>query len=265
MKIAVIGSGAIGALVAGYLKNIGQDVFLVGHQDSVETIRKNGLKISGVRSNITVPIDICSSTNIKEAVDLAIIATKTQDVQFAVSCNLKNLGEAIILTIQNGVRADDIVAKFLPRENIISSIVMFGATYLEPGSVVHNFEGRWILGRPYIKNDEKLNKVAAICKKAFPVFITDDIWGMKWLKIFVNAHNCIPAILGKSMQEIYADLEICKISLSVWREALEVVRKTGIKLVSLPDFSVERLNNISELPLEAGAKMFSGIMLGLSK
>ena len=45
MKIAVIGSGAIGGLVAGYLKHRKEDVFLVGRRKSVEAIAKDGLHI----------------------------------------------------------------------------------------------------------------------------------------------------------------------------------------------------------------------------
>ena len=38
MKIAVIGAGAIGGLVAAYLKKAGEDVILVGRSDQVDEI-----------------------------------------------------------------------------------------------------------------------------------------------------------------------------------------------------------------------------------
>ena len=43
MKIAVIGAGAIGSMVAGYLKLNGQDVSLIGHADSAKAIKQKGL------------------------------------------------------------------------------------------------------------------------------------------------------------------------------------------------------------------------------
>ena len=48
MKISVIGAGAIGALVAGYLSDKGLDVTLVGRMYDVSAIKENGLSIEGV-------------------------------------------------------------------------------------------------------------------------------------------------------------------------------------------------------------------------
>ncbi len=263
MKIAVIGSGAIGSVIAGYLSLKGEDVSLVGHADSVAGIKKQGLNISGVRGNFH--IDLKASQRIEGKQDLAILTVKTQDCQEALKDNIAFLLGTPILATQNGIGAEAIVAKYVSKENIISSIVMFGATYLEPGAVVHNFEGNWIIGRFFGKNDAGVEVVSSIIKKIFPVTISDDMRGMKYMKLFVNANNCIPAILGISMQEAFSDPEISRISLGVWREGLGVVKKSGIGLVSLPDFPLERLLKLASLPPEEAAKIFSGIMMNLSK
>lgn len=272
MKIAVIGAGAIGGLVAGYLKHKGEDVFLVGRKDSVEAIKKNDLYISGSRGNLKVKIDI--SLKLDHNPEIVILAVKTQDIEKVIKENLKFLKSTAILTTQNGIQADSLAARYLPKENIISSIIMFGATYLEPGKIVHNFEGNWILGRPFTPlekfstaggRDEKLKETSAVLSKIFPVITTGDILGMKWLKVFVNANNCLPAILGKSMQETFSNLELCRLSMRIWQEGLAAVKRCGIKLVSLPDFPLERLTKLTSLPLDESAKIFSGIMTNLSQ
>ena len=263
MKIAVIGAGAIGALVAGYLKSKGQDVVLIAHPAALDAINKNGLKISGARGDFNIIIN--AVPGLSSAVDLAILAVKTQDVEVALRENLKFLRQAIVLTAQNGVQADNITANYIPREKIISSIVMFGATSLVPGEVVHNFEGGWILGRAFGKNDTEVESVSSLLAQAFKVSITDDIWGMKYLKIFVNANNCIPAILGQSMQEVFCDLETAKISIAIWKEGLDVINKAGVKLVSLPDFQLERLTKLAAMATADAAGIFMGIMKSLSK
>ena len=48
MKIAIIGAGAIGSLVAAQLHKIGEDVILIGKAGQVDAIRAKGLIISGV-------------------------------------------------------------------------------------------------------------------------------------------------------------------------------------------------------------------------
>ena len=88
---------------------------------------------------------------------------------------------------------------------------------------------------------------------------------MKYLKIFVNANNCIPALLGVSMQEAFSDPQISKISIAIWKEGLTVVTKAGTNLVSLPDFPLERLTTLTHMPLSEAANVFSGIMTKLSK
>ena len=86
MKIAVIGAGAIGSLVAGYLKLKGEDVTLVGRLDSVMAIREHSLRISGVRGEYKIPIDI--NERVYEKPDLAILAVKTQNLSSAIKINL---------------------------------------------------------------------------------------------------------------------------------------------------------------------------------
>jgi len=263
VKIAVIGAGAIGNLVAGYLKIKGEDVALVGNKDSIRVISEKGLIISGVRGIFDIKIDICA--RLSAPCDLAILAVKTQDIKKALKENSEFLKNAVILTVQNGVQADHIVAQYIPKERIISSIVMFGSTYLEPGKVVHNFEGNWIIGSIFGADIKGLKEVIHILKEVFPVIVDDSIKGMKYLKIFVNANNCIPAILGVSMQEAFADLEVSKISIAIWKEGLGIVSQAGIKLVSLPDFPLERLNKLIGMPIKEAAKVFSSIMVNLSK
>jgi 2-dehydropantoate 2-reductase len=142
---------------------------------------------------------------------------------------------------------------------------MFGATYLEAGKVVHNFEGNWIIGNIFGNNNAKVVRVSSVLSKIFPIIVSHDIKGMKYLKIFINANNCIPAILGMSMQEAFSDLEISRISIAIWKEGLDVAKKSGIGLVSLPDFPLERLAKLTSLPTIEAAKIFSGIMSKLSR
>ncbi|MDD5116705.1 MAG: 2-dehydropantoate 2-reductase [Candidatus Omnitrophica bacterium] len=257
MRIAVIGAGAIGCLAAGYLKEKGEEVTLVGRGQTVSRIKDKGLAISGVRGNFLVRLAISGTLNY--APDLAILATKTQDIDEVLQDSSFLLRNSLLLTTQNGVQADNLAAKYLDRKKIISSIVMFGATYLEPGKVVHNFEGSWVLGA------ESPIPVREALGKAFPVVISEDIRGMKYLKIFTNANNCLPGILGKSMQEVFADPDISRISVAIWKEGLRIIEKAGINLISLPGFPVENITRLTAMPTDEGARVFSGIMQGLSK
>ncbi|MDD5254578.1 MAG: 2-dehydropantoate 2-reductase [Candidatus Omnitrophica bacterium] len=263
MKIAVIGAGAIGGLVAGYLKAGGHDVTLVARAPAVKAIRDKGLRISGVRGPRRIELE--AAERLTSAPELAIAATKTQDLASAIEENKSFLEKRPFLTTQNGVRADEIAAGLLGKQDIVSSIVMFGATSLEPGVVVHNFEGAWLIGRPFGETDGLTAELSAVLDVVAPTLVSPDLAGMKYLKVFVNASNCLPALLGTSIQETFSDVRISAISIAVWKEGLEAVRKAGITLASLPDFPLERITKLTALPSAEAARIFSGIMTGLSK
>ncbi|MGA2775738.1 MAG: ketopantoate reductase family protein [Candidatus Omnitrophota bacterium] len=263
MKIAVIGSGAIGGLVAGYLKLKGADVTLTARAEAAKAINSSGFKITGIRGEFKVSVP--AEERLSERPELAIVTTKTQDIEEALKDNLKYIKDSVVLTTQNGLAADDIAAKFLSKEKIVSSIVMFGSTYLEAGQVIHNFEGNWIIGSAFPGYKLDLAALSAVLGKAFPVVLSENIRGMKYLKLFVNANNCISAILGVSMQEAFRDIEVSRISINIWKEGLSAISKAGIKLVSLPDFPLERLTKLTSIPSLEAAKIYSGIMAGLSK
>lgn len=263
--ITVIGGGAIGGIIGGYLRLKGKDVCLLGRPASVKAIKDNGLTITGIRGEFNVKIEARERLTARPR--LAILATKTQDLGQAIDDNISYLKDCPVLTVQNGLQSDVIAARYLPAGNLISGIVMFGATYLAPGKIVHNFAGEIILGgvggaaatgRDYAWAKETLSGI-------FPVTDTENIRGMKYLKLFLNANNCLPAILGLSMQEVFADLQISRIALNIWKEGLHIIEASGIILESLPGFPAERISNLVGMPGQEGAKVFSRIMRGLSK
>lgn len=263
MKIAVIGAGAIGALVAGYLSQKDVALTLIGKEKDVAAIGGNGLKVDGVRGSFVIPVKVAG--RLEGSIDLAILAVKTQDIVATMKVNAPALANTPVITVQNGVMAEELLAEFLPQDKVIGSIVMFGATYLEPGKVVHNFEGDWILGKAFTPDDGTLAPISALLAGAFPTPVTDNIGGMKWLKLFLNLNNCLAAITGKSMQETFAEIETSELSIRLWREALMVVDKAGIRLESLPDFPVDRLRGLTAMPIAEAGKIYSQIMTGLSR
>ena len=265
MRIAVIGSGAIGCLVAAYLKDKKAEVTLIGHGPVVGVVARQGIAVSGARGDLAVRIDIAESLNYIP--DLVILATKTQDIDSALADCKNLLQNALLLTTQNGVQAEKIASKYLAPEQVISSIVMFGSTNIEPGKVVHNFEGSWILGSVFgqLADWGKIEGLVSVLSPAFPVVIAKDITGMKYLKIFLNANNCLPAILGKSMQEVFSDLSVSQISIAIWKEAQGIFNQLNLGLASLPGFPLENLTKLTSLPIEKGAEIFSGMMQNLSR
>lgn len=263
MNIAIIGAGAIGSVVAAYLTKAGIDSSIVGKEEQVKAISKNGLKISGIRGQEIVNVKVL--TKLDKPYDLVIFTVKTQDLEEAYQHNVQFLDDCFVLTSQNGVQADNILGVHFEKERMLSSIVMFGATYINPGEIVFNFEGDWILGRPFSPVDAKIQEIAEILRNCFNVVVSHNIMGMKYLKLFVNLNNCIPALLGKSMQEVFMDMDFCKLSVNLLKEAVDIIKKAKIELVSLPQFPVERIYGLSVMPLEQAAEAIHQSLTSLSR
>ncbi len=263
MNIAVIGAGAIGCVVAAYLHKAGVNVVLIGKGDQVDVINRDGLTISGVRGKETFRIQ--AMTALDKDYDLVIFAVKTQDVERSFYPNSEHLESGLILTSQNGVQADNLLSSHFERDRQLSSIVMFGATYVSPGQITFNFEGDWIIGRPFTPLDPKAHAVAEVLSKAFKVTPVVDIMGMKYLKLFVNFNNCIPALIGKSMQETFADMDLCRLSILLLKEGLHIIDQAKIELVSMPDFPKEKILGLAAMPIEQSVGIINKTLTGLSK
>ncbi len=263
MTIAIIGAGAIGSVVAVYLAKAGEDIVLVGRKDQVEAIQKNGLRVVGARGEETFPVQALA--RLDREYDLVIFTVKTQDIEEACAHNKAFLKKCLVLSSQNGVQSDTILAKHFDKARLYSSIVMFGATYTEQGQAVFNFEGDWIIGKPFAGNDENAQRIAQALGKAFCAVVSDNITGMKWLKLLVNFNNCIPALTGRSMQETFADTDLCRLSVLLLKEGLAIVQKSGIQLVSLPQFPAERIYGMANMPLEQAAGIINKTLTTLSK
>ncbi|MFH1771626.1 MAG: 2-dehydropantoate 2-reductase [Candidatus Omnitrophota bacterium] len=263
MKIAVLGCGAIGGIFLGYLLDKGYDVTGIVKDYQLEPIDLKGLSIEGARGSLSLKAKV--GTELREKVDLAIVCTKIDSVEAVVKKNIEYLKDAVALTTQNGIRAEYILNKFFPKERIITGIVMFGATFCPPRKVVHNFEGDLLLGNVFGSQVEGIGQVHNILAAVANTIIIDSIKGAKYLKLFINLNNCIPAVLGIPMQEAFSDLEAAKIAIELNKEAMHVINHSNIKLESLPSYPKERLEGLISRNTPEAAALFSNIMKSLSK
>ena len=80
---------------------------------------------------------------------------KTQDTEEACAHNKAFFKELFGVKLPRTVfKPDTILAGHFDKARLYSSIVMFGATYTEQGQAVSNFEGDWIIRKPFAGNDE---------------------------------------------------------------------------------------------------------------
>ncbi|HEX2912008.1 MAG TPA: 2-dehydropantoate 2-reductase [Chloroflexia bacterium] len=252
-RIAIIGAGAIGSVLAGLLNRAGQEVTLIGRPDQVKVIQEKGLQVEGVLGSFVAPV--AAATSLTFEPDFAFLTVKTQDVLEAVQANLEYLKAAPLVTFQNGVRSDEMVASLLPRSQIISAVVSITANYLLPGRVALVYPGSLVIGRPFGPPDSRLEELAALLRPVTTTSLSSNIEGAHWLKLIVNLNNALPAVTGLTLHQVYADPYLRRLTVKVLREGQQVVKKSGIRLESLPEISKGLFELVGRLPVGLAGRL----------
>lgn len=254
-RIAVIGAGAIGCTLGALLSRAGQDVTLIGRPAQLAAIEADGLRLDGALGAFTVHVPVAEALEFRP--DLVLLAVKTQDVVTAVQASRPYLVHVPLVTLQNGVRSDDLVAGMVPPQQIVSAVVSLIANYLAPGIVTVLSPGSLTIGHPFAAPDSLMPMVASILNQAIPTHSSANIRGAHWLKLLINLNNALPALTNSSVQAVYADPYLRLLAIRLLREGLAVVTRAGIQLESLPEVSVTLIRLLSTLPVRIAARLMA--------
>jgi 2-dehydropantoate 2-reductase len=261
MKIAVIGAGAVGSVIGGLLSKAGEDVTLIGRKPHVNAINQNGLVLEGPSGKMVIRVK--SADNLDFKPDLALLTVKTQDVESSVRKAQLLLSGAPVVTTQNGVQSDDIVAGVLGKENIISSVVIYNCEFLEPGKALYSkllSKTALLIGEPFGVKGNRLQSLLTLLNKALPTDISEDIRGAHWTKLLWNLLTAVPAVTGLSYQEGNHYPQIRELNIKLMKEGLEVIRLAGIKAAPVPSFALSLIETMAKMPLSESSSMMKNII-----
>jgi 2-dehydropantoate 2-reductase len=252
-RIAVVGAGAIGSLIGGLLARAGEDVTLIARTAHVQAIRQHGLIIEGVLGSLTIPVQAAEQLDFDP--DLVLLAVKTQDVESSCRDMQARIQRALLLTLQNGVRSDNLVAGFMPRENILSGVVMFNGQYLVPGRITYAHPGSLVIGDAFGNNGRRARNLQVLLNHAVRTTVSDDIQGVHWTKLLVNnLGNGLEAMTGMNIRFCMAQSGLRSIGLRTLKEGSQVIAAAGYHLAPLPGVPAYALEVIIRSPLPIGGQ-----------
>jgi 2-dehydropantoate 2-reductase len=236
MKIAIVGTGAMGSVYAGLLASAGHEVWAIdAWKEHVEAMRQKGLRLEGISGDRTVRVN--ATTDAKDAgpCDLVILATKAMQVSSAATAIKKHLlgKDTAVLSIQNGLGGPDSAAEVLGRERVMVGVVGgFGASMRGPGHAHHNGMELVRLGEFGGPITPRLKSVEAVWAGAgFKVKVFDDIDQLVWEKLICNCAYSGPcALADATIAEVMADPDLAKVSAACATEGFAVAKKKGIQL-----------------------------------
>jgi 2-dehydropantoate 2-reductase len=136
MKIAILGSGAVGGFYGALLARQGHDVAFVARGAHLDAIRARGMRVRGAVGDFAARGRAESDTAKIGEVDLVIVAIKTYDNGTALPMLRPLVGpRTAVLTLQNGVDSVDEVAAAVGRDHVLGGSTYVATAIAEPGLI----------------------------------------------------------------------------------------------------------------------------------
>ena len=252
MKICVVGAGAIGGLLAIKLAQSGNDVTVIARGSNLKAIQEHGFKLISEDGSESIT-QLRAQSSISEAglQDLVILGMKAHQVG-AIVQELPAMyhDETMVLTAQNGipwwyffkhggeydgrtlesVDPGGLIAKNLPIERVVGTVVYPAAEMIQPGVLKHIEGNRFSVAEIDNTATPRIELLSKTLKEAgFKAPVISDIRSELWTKLWGNLSlNPISALTHATL------VDICEFPLSrdlvakMMKEAQDVGEKLGI-------------------------------------
>jgi 2-dehydropantoate 2-reductase len=236
MKIAVVGSGALGGFFGALFAQTGQDVTLVDvDSKKVESIRGSGLTVTTRERERTVRVPITRSTEDVGPVDLVFFSVKSYATLGAAQTLPPLLGaDTLVMSIQNGIGNVEKIASVVGPERVVGGITAHSFQMVGPSHIRYvGGAGHMHIGKVRGENTPRVQEVAAVLRQGgVEVEVNDSIQDFIWYKLMVNTPiNAIAAITRFKNGELAESEGVRQLMMLVADEALAVAKEEGIRFL----------------------------------
>lgn len=266
MRIAVVGTGAVGSYFGGKLAHAGEAVAFVARGAHLRALRESGLRVDSVDGDFVVhPAQATDHATEIGAVDVALLAVKAWQVPEAIEAMRPLMGSSTVaVPLLNGVEAPDQLAAAFGAARVAGGLCRLFGSVVEPGYV------RNVMAQPFItfgeldpaSGSERMERLQSTFERAgVHAEVAGDIRAGLWEKLLfvgpfggVGAATRAPIGVIRSLPETRALLE------EAMREIFVVARARGVAVAD--DAVAQALALIDGSPEAATASMQRDIMAG---
>lgn len=248
MKVAVVGLGAVGGLIAARLARAGHEVSALARGETLARVRRDGLRVESARGSFSVPLAASDDAATLGPHELVVIAVKAPALA-AVAASIEPLlgPTTVLLPAMNGVPwwflpaampeqaplasvdpGGRLLAR-LPLDRVLGCVVHLAASSPAPGRVLHNIGERLIVGEPAGGGSARVDAVcAALASAGFQAEASADVRGDVWYKLWGNMTiNPVSALTGALTDAILDDTLVRDFVLRCMAEAAEIGARIG--------------------------------------
>ena len=257
--IVVAGAGAIGCFVGGLLADRGHAVTLLGRPRVLNDISAHGLRLTDFGGmDRRVPKDALTLTD--DAACLAkagvVLATvKTADTAIIAAEIARHAPpDAIIISLQNGMEAVEILRRSLPLFDVRAGMVPFNVVP-QASAVFHRATSGDIVigaGSPSL--------AGLLSMPDLTVTESDRIVDVQWGKLLINLNNALNALSGMTLYAQLLDRGWRHLMADQMTEALAVLRAHDIRPAPTTPLPVALVPWVLRLPTPVFSRVASRML-----
>ena len=249
LRVLIFGAGAIGTYIGVSLATAGHLVTFLERPEKIDRLQERGFQLAlqdHVRQLPDPHLTADLSHSLQEKTfDLAVFALKSYHTR-PILGKLRTVRNQLppLLCLQNGVENEALLAEILGPENVIPGTVTSAVSREKTGWVrLEKERGIGLAGdHPLIKELAETFQAAGLSTSRYQR--PED---MKWSKLLTNLlANASSAILNMTPEEIFRDQAAFDLEIRQQREALQVMKAAGIKVVNLPGVPVKLLARVEK-------------------
>jgi 2-dehydropantoate 2-reductase len=265
MRIAVVGTGSVGAYFGGRLAQAGEDVTFVARGAHLRAMRESGLRVDSADGDFVIhPVQATDDAATIGSVDIALLAVKGWQVPEAIETMRPLMGpETVAVSLLNGVEAPDQLAAVFGAKRVAGGLCGLFGSVVAPGHV------RNMLAQPFItfnmldnqraENVERLQQ--AFERVGVQATIATDIRAALWEKLlFVGPFGGVGAVTRAPVGVMRSLPETRALLAGAMSEIMQVAHARGVAVAE--EAITRALALIDTAPEQATASMQRDIMAG---
>jgi len=229
-NVVVAGAGTIGSLLAAFLGRVADVSVLVRREEHAAALNRDGLHVSG-RADFTARVTAATDPADLPAPELVIVASKGNDLEGVADRLRGEFGGATVMTIQNGLGAEEVVAS-RGGWPLLSSVTFMSGTRHSDSHVEYILDTATWIG-PYRDTtpDDARRVAELIATSGLKAEAFDDLRPAQWSKLIFNATvNGVAALTGLPHDHHFAEEPLGPVVHALVDEGKAAARAAGVEL-----------------------------------
>ena len=265
MRIAMMGSGAVGGYFGGRMAAAGCDVTFIARGRQLEAILDRGLQIDSPALGGTCIHPATATDDPREVgpVDYIIVGVKLWDTVTAANALLPMLGpETTVLTLQNGVESAELERVVGP-QRMVGAVAFIGCAVTAPGVIRHvGTMQQVVVGEFGGGSSPRVERLRAeLDRGGVEAVVSNDIRRKIWEKfVFLVGLSAATSAKRVPLGAVLRDPEARELFLGAMLETVAVGRARGIDLND--GLAEDRLDFADGLPPDMTSSMHTDLERG---